>query len=631
MQCLSYYYCIPFQKLVPRAFRRLHLNVTHKLRSIWLFRRSRHLTAGGFEWVKQKADDSAGAVVSKRGCVCLPLPRSFTIGLIESGITLQHILDKICVSATEENFQRIHMITKKDLENICREFSLHTEKQNAGDATNVDVWVDGMNSLSKEENPVSPIKSDVHIQKKVMLNMDWFQLVDEVGLPSLPGLDGGDKACIRRPLLSFQIVYFLDTHQAALSPKEQQERVNEISRLLLPLLDHIHFLFPNVLHHSLSLVLQLNHFILQPELLLLRIKRKIEGEVSPHLHGGRVGKPFRKNHSEFTLQDSNLDLPVLGSLAQHETSALANYATEAVHPTEIRTSISLSSAVELNTTSALANYATWAGLIESGITLQHILDLICVSATEENFQRIHMITKKDLQNICKEFSLHTEKQHPKDATDVDEWVASMDSLSKEDNPVIFYKPQNTRIQIMPEIFMSADDAALYEAWENIMGTAERQLLCTWDVDRNWQITVKSMISNKEKRVLVYQMLRSVLQETDKETFEKLMKVFMEELEEDNDLNEFHWYFSEHYASRQQLWAQCYRTGTDINFFCPFRELAYLLVHFIGKLVQFMNQVALGAAQFMKWLVARRMMAVLLRLLLCTQHLPPVNKNSSGGG
>nr|CAD7570981.1 unnamed protein product [Timema californicum] len=43
------------------------------------------------------------------------------------------------------------------------------------------------------------------------------------------------------------------------------------------------------------------------------------------------------------------------------TSALANYATEAVHPTEIRTSISPSSAVELNTTSALANYATEAG------------------------------------------------------------------------------------------------------------------------------------------------------------------------------------------------------------------------------------------------------------------------------
>nr|CAD7256553.1 unnamed protein product [Timema shepardi] len=43
------------------------------------------------------------------------------------------------------------------------------------------------------------------------------------------------------------------------------------------------------------------------------------------------------------------------------TSTSANYVTEAVHPTEIRTSISPSSAVELNMTSALANYATEAG------------------------------------------------------------------------------------------------------------------------------------------------------------------------------------------------------------------------------------------------------------------------------
>nr|CAD7567932.1 unnamed protein product [Timema californicum] len=52
-------------------------------------------------------------------------------------------------------------------------------------------------------------------------------------------------------------------------------------------------------------------------------------EVNPHLRGGRV-----ENH--------------LGK-------------TTPVHPTEIRTSISLSSAVELNTTSTLANYATEAG------------------------------------------------------------------------------------------------------------------------------------------------------------------------------------------------------------------------------------------------------------------------------
>nr|CAD7570643.1 unnamed protein product [Timema californicum] len=41
-------------------------------------------------------------------------------------------------------------------------------------------------------------------------------------------------------------------------------------------------------------------------------------------------KPVRKHHpsSRKHKLDSNLDLPVLGSRAQHETSALANYTTK---------------------------------------------------------------------------------------------------------------------------------------------------------------------------------------------------------------------------------------------------------------------------------------------------------------
>nr|CAD7569582.1 unnamed protein product [Timema californicum] len=104
--------------------------------------------------------------------------------------------------------------------------------------------------------------------------------------------------------------------------------------------------------------------------------------VNTYFRGGRV-----ENHSGKTIpsspeRDSDLDLTILDSLSQHETSALDNYATEAgigkveleevnphlrggrvekplrknhlpVHPTEIRTSISPSSAVELNTTSAV--------------------------------------------------------------------------------------------------------------------------------------------------------------------------------------------------------------------------------------------------------------------------------------
>nr|CAD7568573.1 unnamed protein product [Timema californicum] len=51
-------------------------------------------------------------------------------------------------------------------------------------------------------------------------------------------------------------------------------------------------------------------------------------EVNPNLRGGRVENHLGKTTPSYTDQDSNLDLPFFGSLAQHKTSTLANYATE---------------------------------------------------------------------------------------------------------------------------------------------------------------------------------------------------------------------------------------------------------------------------------------------------------------
>nr|CAD7444753.1 unnamed protein product [Timema bartmani] len=54
-----------------------------------------------------------------------------------------------------------------------------------------------------------------------------------------------------------------------------------------------------------------------------------EEEVNPHLRGWRVVENhLGKTTTSSPDRDSSLDLPVLGSLARHETSALANYATE---------------------------------------------------------------------------------------------------------------------------------------------------------------------------------------------------------------------------------------------------------------------------------------------------------------
>nr|CAD7423105.1 unnamed protein product [Timema monikensis] len=86
-------------------------------------------------------------------------------------------------------------------------------------------------------------------------------------------------------------------------------------------------------------------------------------EVNPHLRGGRAENHIGKTTPSSPDRDSNLDLLVLSSRAQHDKRYLFTVYLEKpppVHPTEIRTSISSSSAVELNTTSALTNYATEA-------------------------------------------------------------------------------------------------------------------------------------------------------------------------------------------------------------------------------------------------------------------------------
>nr|CAD7428766.1 unnamed protein product [Timema monikensis] len=89
------------------------------------------------------------------------------------------------------------------------------------------------------------------------------------------------------------------------------------------------------------------------------------------------GEEFFSTASQYSfgLYASNLNLSVIGSLVECESSALDHVATESGKPfrknhpqftrPRFRTSISPSSAVELNTTSVFANYATEAGRVGS--------------------------------------------------------------------------------------------------------------------------------------------------------------------------------------------------------------------------------------------------------------------------
>nr|CAD7263368.1 unnamed protein product [Timema shepardi] len=101
-------------------------------------------------------------------------------------------------------------------------------------------------------------------------------------------------------------------------------------------------------------------------------------DLSPRLHGRGPLDLSTRLHGRVHPTEIRTSISLPSAVELNTTIVLADYATEAgsepafawresekpppVHPTEIRTSISPSSAVELYTTSALANYTTEAGL-----------------------------------------------------------------------------------------------------------------------------------------------------------------------------------------------------------------------------------------------------------------------------
>ena len=77
-----------------------------------------------------------------------------------------------------------------------------------------------------------------------------------------------------------------------------------------------------------------------------------------------------------------------------------------------------------------------------------------------NFNRMHLLTKKDLNNIERSFSLRTTERHPIDSVSVKAWVDDM--MTKGcDSPVLLYKVQGcATAEVGNAIGLSLNDFAL---------------------------------------------------------------------------------------------------------------------------------------------------------------------------
>ncbi len=80
--------------------------------------------------------------------------------------------------------------------------------------------------------------------------------------------------------------------------------------------------------------------------------------------------------------------------------------------------------------------------LAEGVSFDNLLDKVRDSVST-HLERIHLLTRKDLSNIERAFSLCREKRHSIDAVSVRLWVEEMKSTA--DNPVLFYKEQGSDV------------------------------------------------------------------------------------------------------------------------------------------------------------------------------------------
>ncbi|KAJ8930932.1 hypothetical protein NQ314_016231 [Rhamnusium bicolor] len=106
-------------------------------------------------------------------------------------------------------------------------------------------------------------------------------------------------------------------------------------------------------------------------------------------------------------------------------------------------------------------------------------------------------------------------------------------------------------EISPKIFMSDMDETFYKAWCEVMGAVDVRLFCVWHVIKAWKKNLNTKIRDTEKQKSTYKILRMLLEEPDKVTFEKILPACLKDLYADPELHNFANYFKE-YCRKQEI-------------------------------------------------------------------------------
>lgn len=107
---------------------------------------------------------------------------------------------------------------------------------------------------------------------------------------------------------------------------------------------------------------------------------------------------------------------------------------------------------------------------------------------------------------------------------------------------------------VPKWFMSDMAYQYFSAWKTVFGEGPRKLLCIWHVDKAWRSNL-SLVTDTEKRALVYKQLRVILEEPQQDAAMELLEMVTKALESDDETKAFAEYFKKEYLhcskNRQQ--------------------------------------------------------------------------------
>lgn len=144
--------------------------------------------------------------------------------------------------------------------------------------------------------------------------------------------------------------------------------------------------------------------------------------------------------------------------------------------------------------------------------------------------------------------------------------------------------------IETKVFMSDMGESYYNAWIQIMSEAQFRLFCSWHVDSEWRKNLHN-IKLKENQATIYKMLRTLMQESDTVTFEKMINEFVVQLFEKSETVEFAKYFQNYYVQNCKSWAYCYWIHSGLNTNMHLERLHKSIKHIYlrGKKVQHLDK------------------------------------------